>query len=73
MTPARAQVVRTGGLAIALVFVLAGGLRLWQLGREGVWCDEGYTANMIREPFAGMVHSGFRRTGGFRIEQRHGV
>jgi 4-amino-4-deoxy-L-arabinose transferase-like glycosyltransferase len=57
MTPARAQLARTGGLAVALVFVLAGGLRLWQLGREGIWCDEGYTANMIREPFTGMVHS----------------
>lgn len=39
---------------LAVIFLIAAGLRLAQLGFEGLWCDEAYTANLIRLPFPAM-------------------
>jgi hypothetical protein len=39
---------------IALVAVVA---RLAALGREGVWCDEGYTAGIVRRAPLGILHA----------------
>jgi hypothetical protein len=41
---------------LAAIFLIAAALRLVQLGFEGLWCDEAYTANLIRLPFPAMIH-----------------
>ena len=40
------------GAALLLVAAI---LRIWALGREGLWCDEAYTALTIRLPLAEMI------------------
>ncbi len=40
---------------LVAIFLVAAALRLVQLGFEGFWCDEAYTANLIRLPFPAMV------------------
>jgi hypothetical protein len=40
---------------LAAIFLVAAALRLVQLGFEGFWCDEAYTANLIRLPFPAMI------------------
>jgi hypothetical protein len=41
---------------LAAIFLVAAALRLVQLGFEGFWCDEAYTANLIRFPLREMIH-----------------
>ena len=41
-------------LGMTLLLVLAAGLRFWGLGREGVWCDEAYTARTVALPWDAM-------------------
>lgn len=40
---------------LAAIFLVAAALRLVQLGFEGFWCDEAYTANLIRLPLREMI------------------
>lgn len=47
-------IARSIGAAIAIL-VLATALRAYQLGREGLWCDEAYTALTVRLPLFEMI------------------
>jgi hypothetical protein len=46
-----------GWLPAAAIALAAGGARLAALGHEGIWCDEGYTAAIVKLPPGGMIRA----------------
>ncbi len=50
-----ANPTRTVWPALILVFAVGAAMRLVALGHEGLWCDEAYTALVVRKPLLAMV------------------
>ncbi len=58
MKPATRRAARHPGrmwMVLLLLLALAAGLRFFALGREGVWCDEAYTAQIVALPWSEML------------------
>lgn len=59
MTPARHRRRELRPLPwLALITVVAGGLRLWQLGDQPLWLDEAYSLSYARLPLAALWDTG---------------
>jgi len=43
------------GSAVAALTILAAALRLYRIGHQGLWFDEGYTVMLVKLPFAKLL------------------
>ncbi len=50
-------VSRQRALPVIALTILAGALRVYGIGHQGLWFDEAYTVMLVKLPFGSMLHT----------------